>query len=333
MSRLTAADEYFYHQIPEPLTSVMVHDQHWRESLFFVAHPKSESGDVLVLTLAHFPAREIVDSLQMGRINSKLVMARHERAYDGDPHSFIVGPVAIEIVEPFKTMSLKVEGPDAPVTLDLVFEARTREHVLRRGTMRRKSETIWDQSHMIQSGTYNGTYTQAGITHEVDDWWGQRDHSWGIRNHGRCPLWMWLAIQLPDGTLCVWNWEYANGARVYTDGCFAPADMSEPIKLTGFEHDLRWLDAADREISYERDGREVSGICGEIKIRLENGQAFSVSGQGQWSSRYGELGGGQTHMLVKTDDGREGSGVYELPGVHHHRYFPISRGENLPDGQ
>ena len=110
---------------------------------------------------------------------------------------------------------------------------------LRRGTMRAGHELIWDQSHMVQSGTFTGTFTHDGTTYEVDDWWGQRDHSWGIRDHARVPMWMWLAVQLPDGMAALWHWEYANGARVYTDGCFAPADGSEPIAVVDVKHDLR----------------------------------------------------------------------------------------------
>ena len=41
MSRLTPADEYFYHQIPEPLPAVLAPGEHWRESLFFVLHPRA----------------------------------------------------------------------------------------------------------------------------------------------------------------------------------------------------------------------------------------------------------------------------------------------------
>ena len=89
--------------------------------------------------------------------------------------------------------------------------------------MKAGSELIWDQSHMIQSGNFNGTVVHGGRTIEVVDWWGQRDHSWGIRNHARCPFWIWLAVQLPDGMLAVWNWELANGARVFTDSDGATA--------------------------------------------------------------------------------------------------------------
>ena len=142
---------------------------------------------------------------------------------------------------------------------------------------------------MFQSGTYNGTYTYKGQTHKVENWWGQRDHSWGIRAHGRCPMWMWLAIQLPEGMLGVWNWEYPNGARVYTDGCFAPSDGSDPIPVIGFEHDLQWQDENENETSYDRFGENVHGLGGVVHFTLQGGRKITVTAQGKWAQRYSDI--------------------------------------------
>jgi len=335
--RLTALDELFVHQIPEPLPQVATHHEHWRESYFFVLHRPDhrlhQPGDVLILALAHFPAREEMDALQLGMVDGQHVFARHVRPYDGDPHTTRVGPVTVEVVEPFRTVRLAVAStPEAPVGLDLTFQARTAAHALRRGTMRYRDEIVWDQSHMIQSGTYDGSYTAGGTTRTVDGWWGQRDHSWGIRNHQRCPLWMWLAIQLPDGMLGVWHWEYANGARVFTDGCFAPADGGEPVPVVDFSHQLRWTDGDGEPVDYGSDGAAVRGLAGTVTVTLEGGGTVTVEGQGTWAMPYGPLGGGQHQMVVRTDDGREGTAIYEITGAHHHRYFPIPRADRLPPG-
>lgn len=332
MPRLTAADEYFYHQIPEPLPNVVTYHDHWRESVYFVAHRPDEPGDTIVLTLAHFPKRQEMDSLQLGRIAGQPVFLRHSRPYDGDPHTMRVGPVSIDITEPYKTVKLFVDPAASEVGLDLTFSARTQACALRRGTMRAGHELVWDQSHMIQSGTYNGTYSRNGVTYEVRDWWGQRDHSWGIRDHRRCPMWMWLAIQLPDGMFGVWNWEYANGARVYMDGCFAPADGSDPIPVIDFRHDLQWTGIDGKPTSYGRDGENVHGMAGHVDITLEGGRTIGIDGVGQWTARYGPMGGGQNEMVVHTSDGRHGTAAYEVTGAHHHRFFPVARAENLPPG-
>ena len=339
MSFFDAADERFGHQIPEPFRSTAVHHHFWRESLFFIAHDPKGPNDVPILTLAHFPAREEMDSLQLGRVAGEPVMARHARHVAGDYDDFRVGPVTIDVIEPKKVVKLRVEESDAsPVSLDLTFTARTAAYPLRRGTMHAGHEIIWDQRHMFQSGWYSGTVTRGGVTSTIDRWWGQRDHSWGIRNHARCPLWMWTPIQLEEGMLSIWHWELPNGARVYTDGCFAPSDMSAPIPVVNFDHDLTWLDAKGNSTSYERFGDDVHGLAGRLTFGLQGGRRIVVDATGRWAQRYSfgntrtpqTLGGGLSEMQVTTSDGAKGTAIYEVTGQWHHRYFPLPRGEKFP---
>jgi len=339
MAKFTALDERFAHQIPEPFPNVLHFHPDWRESLFFIMHQREKPGDVLILTLAHFPSRQEIDSLQLGRVGTSPIMARHLRKVDGDQDDFRVGPITIDVIEPLKKIRLVAVASDAtPVSFDISFTARTQPYQLRRGTMKAKYEIVWDQSHMFQSGTYNGSYTHNGKTYEVDNWWGQRDHSWGVRSHARCPLWMWMPIQLEEGMLSVWHWEYPNGARVYTDGCFAPADGSEPIPVIDFQHDLQWLDAAGRPVSYEKFGDDVTGLGGTVVFTLQGGRKISVEATGRWAQRYSQianradnvLGGGLSEMQIRTSDGATGTAIFEITGQFHHKYFPIARGANFP---
>ena len=339
MAKFTALDERFAHQIPEPFPNVLHFHQDWRESLFFIMHEREKPGDVLILTLAHFPSRQEMDSLQLGRVGDSPIMARHVRKVDGDQDDFRVGPITIDVVEPLKKIRLVAAPSDqTPVSFDITFTARTAPYQLRRGTMKAKYEIIWDQSHMFQSGTYSGSYTHQGKTSQIDNWWGQRDHSWGVRAHARCPLWMWMPIQLEEGMLSVWHWEYPNGARVYTDGCFAPSDGSEPTPVIDFQHDLHWLDAAGQSVSYEKFGDDVVGLAGTVVFTLQGGRKISVEAAGRWAQRYSQianradnvLGGGLSEMQVKTSDGQTGTAIFEITGQFHHKYFPIARGTNFP---
>lgn len=341
MARYTPLDENFAHQIPEPFPHTVVHHHDWRESLFFHLHPRDRPGDVVILTLAHFPARGEMDSLQLGRVDNQSIFARHLRSVNDDQNNFCVGPVSVQVEEPLKRVQLRVlESSDSSISMDIVFTARTMPYQLRRGTMKCGHEIVWDQSHMFQSGTYNGTYVHQGVTFEVNNWWGQRDHSWGIRTHSRCPLWMWLAVQLPEGMLGVWNWEYPNGARVYTDGCFAPADGSEPIPVIDFRHDLHWRNELGAEVSYQQFGDDVHGLAGTVMFTLQGGRKISVEAEGRWAQRYSQstqrtaetLGGGLSEMTVRSSDGSLGTAIYEITGQSHHKYFPIARGTNLPLG-
>lgn len=323
MQPLTALDEHFVHQIPEPLPNVQTHHPYWRESYFFIAHRPDALGDVVALTMATYPQRGELDSLQMGRVGGEPLLGRHARDHGDDPHTTDVGPARIEVVHPYEELHLWADPDRCDLGMDLTFRARTRPYGLRRGTMRAAHELVWDQSHMFQPGIYEGTYTVGDRTYEVDGWWGQRDHSWGIRNHGRCPLWMWLQVQLPDGFLGVWHWEYANGARVYTDGCWADVDGNDPVPVVDFTHDLAWTDAAGKPAVYGEHGDDVAGIEGRVTFTLEGGRTVAVEASGRFDRPYEPFHrGGLNQVRARTDDGRQGTAIFEVTGARHHRYFP-----------
>jgi hypothetical protein len=302
---------------------VATRSAHWRESYFFELHRPDARGDVVFFTMAHFPARELMDSIQMGRVDGASVMGVLSRPYDGDPHTTDVGGARVEIVRPFEEIRLWADPEVAAIGLDLTFRARTQPYGLRRGTMRAADDVVWDQCHILQSGTYQGTYTVDGREHDVDGWVGQRDHSWGIRDHGRCPLWMWLQLQFEDGFLGVWHWELPNGARVYTDGCWAGADGSEPIPLVDFTHDLEWSSGGGAPGHYGEHGETIAGLRGTCTFTLEGGRRLTVEAEGTFDRPYEPFHrGGLNQMQIRADDGREGSAIYEITGARHHRYFP-----------
>jgi hypothetical protein len=323
MPFLTAFDEHFVHQIPEPLSVVGIEHQHWRESYFVVAHGPEVDSDVIVIAMATYPARHLLDALVLGRVDGALLFGFHQRPADGDPHTTVVGPVSVAIEEPFRTVHVVVDESDG-FAADFTFTARTDAYALRRGRLLDDGGALlWDQSHMIQSGTFSGWYRQDGRQRSMTPWLGQRDHSWGVRDHGRIPCWTWFAIQLPDGMLGVWHWELANGARVFTDGCWAPADGGPPVPVVDFRHDLHWTDAGGGPVDYGTDGSSVAGLAGTVVFTLAGGREVTVQGAGRWCAPYIPFyGGGQHLMAVETDDGRTGTAVYEITGRHHHRFFP-----------
>src|SRR3954451_20791142 len=324
MTRPTAMDELFVHQTPDLLPRVATQHPHWRESYFFDLHRPDAAGDVVFLTMASFPARQILDSLQMGKVAGRPVLGHVERAYGDDPHTTSMPGARVDVVKPWQEVRLHADPEQgAAIGLDVTFRARTQPYGLRRGTMRAGTDVVWDQSHILQSGVYSGTYTVDGTTYDVDDWIGQRDHSWGIRDHGRCPLWLWFQLQLEDGFLGVWHWELANGARVYTDGCWASTDGSDPSPLIDFAHDLEWIDGGGAPTRYGLHGETVAGLRGTATFTLEGGRRITVDADGLFDRPYEPFQrGGLNQVSVRTDDGREGTAIFEVTGSRHHRYFP-----------
>lgn len=330
MARPAALDERFAHQIPELLTNVAAHNPHWRESYFFELHRPDAAGDVVFLTMARYPARALMDSIQMGRVAGVPVLGVLARPLGEDPHTTEVPGARVEVVRPFEELRLWADPAVAAIGLDLTFRARTQPYGLRRGTLRAGDDVVWDQSHILQSGIYTGTYTYDGATRQVDGWVGQRDHSWGIRDHGRCPLWMWLQIQLDDGFLGVWHWELASGAHVYTDGCWAGADGSDPVPVVELRHDLVWTGADGAPATYGEHGETVAGLRGGCAFTLADGRRLDVDAEGTFDRPYEPFRrGGLSQMRVRIDDGREGTAIYEVTGARHHRYLPDTTVEGV----
>ncbi|HEY7625723.1 MAG TPA: hypothetical protein VH761_01600 [Ilumatobacteraceae bacterium] len=323
MAQPSPADELFVHQIPELLPNVQTRSQFWRESYFFDIHRPDGRGDAIFFTMALFPARQHMDSIQMGRIGGQSVLGVLHRSTDGDPQTTDVGGARIEIIRPFEEVRLFADPTRAAIGVDLTFRARTRPYGLRRGTMHTIDSVVWDQSHILQSGVYRGTYTYEGELHHVDDWVGQRDHSWGVRDHDRCPLWLWFQLQFDDGFLGVWHWEFANGARVYTDGCWAGTDGSDPVPLIDFHHDMSWVGADHAPVGYGEHGDDVVGLRGTCVFTLEDGRRVTVEAEGTFDRPYEPFHrGGLNQMRVRADDGRQGTAIYEVTGARHHHYFP-----------
>ena len=326
MPGLSHFDEHFVHQIPEPLHVVGIEHEHWRESYFFVTPGDDVDTDVVIVAMATYPPRGVLDALVRGRIGGDAVFRYYQRPAGFDPHTTVVGPVSVVVEEPFRRLRVRVDDADG-FDAELTFTSRTQPYGLRRGRLRDEGGALlWDQSHMIQSGTFSGSYGMAGATRAVPEWLGQRDHSWGVRDHGRIPMWMWLAIQLPDGMLGVWHWELANGAPVFTDGCWAPAG-GEPVPVVGFSHDLHWTGQGGGPTDYGATGDPVHGLAGTVVFTLADSRRVTVHGEGKWCAPYRPIyGGGQHLMAVTTDDGRRGTAVYEVTGRHHHRFFPVPLG-------
>lgn len=325
MAQPTPIDEYFVHQIPELLSSVSVRNDFWRESYFFELHDPDGRGDVVFFTMARYPSRKIMDSIQMGRVGGTRLASLLSGSFGDDPHTTELQGARVEVVRPFEEIRIWSDPSASAIGLDVTFRARTRPYALRRGTMRAGDDLVWDQSHILQSGHYSGTYSAGGLTRAVDGWLGQRDHSWGIRDHGRCPLWMWLQVQLEDGFLGVWHWELANGAPIYTDGCWAAADGSDPVPVVAFDHEMEWIGVDGGAARYGQHGEAVEGLRGAARFTLEGGRNITVEAEGVFAQPYEPFHrGGLSQMRVRTDDGRRGTAIYEVTGARHHHWFPDS---------
>ena len=82
--------------------------------------------------------------------------------YDGDPHTTEVPGARIEVVGRGRRSACWADPAVSRSASISPSPARTQPYGLRRGTMRAADDVVWDQCHILQSGTYTGTYTVGG---------------------------------------------------------------------------------------------------------------------------------------------------------------------------
>jgi hypothetical protein len=95
---------------------------------------------------------------------------------------------------------------------------------------------------------------------------------------------------------------------------------------------MHWTDKDGKPADYGKFGENTVGLAGRSVFTLEGGKQITVDAEGTRCAPYGPLGGGLHQMVVRADDGRTGTAIYEVTGAYHHQYFPIARGERLPPG-
>ncbi len=166
MTRPTAYDEQFVHQIPELLPNVA------RAPPALAREPTSSTSTTRTATPTatccssrwRTTPRAHLDSLQMGRVGGDGIFGYLDRPADGDPHTLAVPGIRFEVVRPWEKIRIVADPAVATIACDLTFTARTQPYGLRRGTMR--AATTWCGTRATSSspGTYAGTFTVAGET-------------------------------------------------------------------------------------------------------------------------------------------------------------------------
>jgi hypothetical protein len=95
-----------------------------------------------------------------------------------------------------------------------------------------------------------------------------------------------------------------------------------------FDYDVDWMDADGKPFRYGEGGEHgegVAGLAGRCEFVLEDGRRVAVTADGTFARPYEPFQrGGLNLMTVATDDGREGTAIFEVTGSRHHRFFPLA---------
>jgi hypothetical protein len=160
-----------------------------------------------------------------------------------------VGPIRLEVVEPLKTLRLRVDAPEHAVRADLIFTGRSDPVEEPRFVRRIGPRTLMDYTRMTQAGRFSGHFEVDGVLQTATGWVGARDRSWGVRPVGardpqeaapRTPpqfFWLWSPVNLARESLFFHVNDDEAGRAWNTRAVLAP-DGADPSQFQLYEAPL-----------------------------------------------------------------------------------------------
>jgi hypothetical protein len=279
---LRGADESLNHQIADTFATVAESDMAWTEKIW-ASLAKTDGSLQVDFGIGKYHNRGIIDGFAGVSRGREQWTVRGSRELDSAPELMGIGPIHYEIIEPLKQVRFRLEPNDVqPVSFDVVLSAVTAPFFEERNLVRnqRTGRVDVDVVRYHQGGWASGTVTIDGKSHEVSphEWFGFRDHSWGVRQgvgapptdliHNAAPSpaasrgamkWTPSFFRRPDGSyyetaifLTEGVWEYSSAYINDADGSQARVRSVEP------------------HISYDPRTRFVRG--GELRLTMESGQ-------------------------------------------------------------
>jgi len=182
---LTDADEFFNHQIVNTHATVGSADRAWTEKVWFTLMKKDGSLQAS-FGLGKYTNRNVLDGFAGIQCGTQQRTVRASRVLLPQLEEMAVGPLSFEVVEPFREVRVSLaENDSQPIAFDLTFHATMPAFFEKRDVVIAGGRNASDVIRYHQAGTVSGWIGIDGERIPVvpDEWFGFRDHSWGIREH------------------------------------------------------------------------------------------------------------------------------------------------------
>jgi hypothetical protein len=278
-----------------------------------------------------------------------------------------VGPFSAEVLDPFRTLRFDLADNESGLSFGLEWIGSFEPYLEDRHIETSGVRITHDLSRYVQVGRGQGWISLGGERIEVrpETWWGERDHSWGLRPLPRSPggaptgrpewsFLLFMPLQFDEFGVHVYLFEDAEGRPTHLScGVMERSPNATRPHVALLTHDLRWEAGAatptvvggtiDIELT---DGRrlpiELEARPGRAHLR--GGGYGGVDGwfQGQWregdtavaevwdltdSQRARAWGASSSdHAMRASCDGVEGFGITEYMVLPDHRRYGFVRG-------
>jgi hypothetical protein len=256
---LTAQDDLIGHQLPTTFDQIDNSDPAWMERLWYTGHPIDNLDIIFDIGLGYHPNRNVMDAFAGVAIEGRQWNFRVSRQLRPDPLTTTVGPLQITVLEGLKRHRLVLGPNDSGIQFDIEFHGTLNPHEESPHLRRRDGRITENMCRGQQMGRYSGWLEFNGrrVTLTPDTWWGQRDHSWGVRAEMRTDetsppltfyppfLYSWTTVQFKDRGLVIFFKERSPGNKIYLSGeeVFALGSRaSGRNQLVDVRHEMVWKD-------------------------------------------------------------------------------------------
>lgn len=313
---LTPLDETLHHQAPLTFDHVHTTDHRFYDRQLMGGF--RADGEIAFLAgITIFKNMNVIEGFAMVQARSqKQYNVRLTRQLRPMPDSDArIGPLSLEIAEAFKTLRYVLEAGDYPIALDMRFDAMLPPRLEQPHVSRGDGRLHTDYLRYNQLGRISGHVLVEGERFDASDWFGWRDHSWGVRpgvggfepmtgtpgaggvasasrTGGKGLFLVHAGFRAGDLGGAVQLIEDGEGKRLYTEGEVRQA-QGDPVEVVGIEHDVAF-----------KPGTRVFDRM-KLDLALADGRSIPIEAKSvgrPWVYRGGGFDGGFT-------DG-EGQGVW-----------------------
>jgi hypothetical protein len=176
---LTALDECLWHQLPTTFDHVGTSDPRFFDRFWFAVYAQDGSA-AFQHTLGVYNNMDVVDAGCVVVAGGRQHNARFSRWLRPN-FTHGCGPLKVEVLEPLKRFRVLLEPGEHGVSADLEWTAVAPPEEEIPHFQRKRGRVVQDYQRFNQIGAVNGAITTPERTLQVRDWWGCRDHSWGVR--------------------------------------------------------------------------------------------------------------------------------------------------------
>lgn len=249
---LTGLDESLLHQAALPFGAPTTSDHRFYDRCWVATYDPA-GGVALNMGLGLYANMNVADGFVCVVTGGRQHNVRVSRELRPDLDRTAIGPLEYEVVAPFEHVRVRLAAGHGPVACELDWVARMPAFHEAPTTTRVNGRLATDVQRYDQVGVVNGWVELDGERHEVVDWFGARDHSWGVRGgvggfepntgsnpfaHGFLVSWLLFSTERRSGYVQV-NRD-GTGAQTFMDGRLRWTDGREDRHLVTVDQEIRF---------------------------------------------------------------------------------------------